>query len=86
MLALDLYESQLCEGCGYHKSLAHDPEQMFDLVEEVCLLCADIAPRMRVNAKADAAEAKALEDKPKEKRWADGRKYLTRLLPRGSTR
>jgi hypothetical protein len=81
MLALGIYESQLCEGCGYHKSLAHDPEQMFDLVEEVCLLCADIAPRMRVNAKADADEAKALDDKPGKKRRADGRKWLTRWKP-----
>lgn len=77
MLALELYESEVCE-CGFHKSIAHDPDQWFDLESVTCPLCADIAARMRSIAKSDQAEDDALKEKPGKKRTADGRRWFTK--------
>lgn len=82
MLALDLFESELCE-CGFHKSLAHDPNQWFDLESVTCPLCADIAARMRATAEADRKEDEAFKDQPSKKRRADGRRWFSKWLPEG---
>lgn len=81
MLALDLYESELCE-CGFHKSLAHDPDQWFDLDSVTCPLCRDISIRMRETAEGDRKEDEALRDHPGKKRKADGRIWSVKWLPK----
>lgn len=78
MLALDLYEADICD-CGFHKSLAHDPKRMFDLDSVTCPLCADLAARARLQAREDEAEETALREKPKTKRRADGRRWLVKM-------
>ena len=75
MLALDLYESELCE-CGFHKSLAHDPEQWFDPISEKCPVCAGAAVLARRIGAENEREEKALKDKPRAERDSDGRRWL----------
>lgn len=79
MLGLAEYEAGLCE-CGFHKSLAHDPEQYFDLVSETCPTCAGIAARERAQSKADETEAEALKGEPGRRRKADGRRWFVKWV------
>lgn len=79
MLALGLFEAGICE-CGFHESLAHDPNQWFDLKDKVCPLCADLAVRDRVRGKRDQAEADALKDKPSSPRASDGRRSFVQPM------
>lgn len=79
MLALALYEAGLCE-CGFHTSLAHDPEKWFTVEDQRCPLCADLEAQGRVRAEKDRKVEEALKDQPAAPRPSDGRRSFVREL------
>lgn len=71
MLALAEYESGICDGCGFHSSVA-DEDPYFTLEEKVCPVCAQTAAEIRARDKA--------EQESGSESAGDGRKRYLRLL------
>ncbi|WP_418060811.1 hypothetical protein [Pimelobacter simplex] len=86
MLELRLYESGVCAGCGYHKSLTGDLDNQFAIELEQCNVCAGVDKSDRIQQAADKKALKAMggEDKipPAQKRPTDGRRVLVRFTGR----
>lgn len=75
MQALALYESQLCDQCGFHESL-HDPDSNFYLPEwETCPIAKGYATEERKQKKRDGQHDESALSHP-----GDGRRLLMRRL------
>lgn len=71
MLALVEYERGVCDGCGFHSSIA-DEDPFFTLEEKVCPVCAQTEAELRARDRAE-------QEYGSESR-GDGRKRYLRLL------
>lgn len=82
LLALSLYEQQVCK-CGFHPSIANDPDAVFQPTDIVCPVCAGSDGWMRIQQDRDEATQKSMKDAPAEKpRPWDGRhSYMQHLTP-----
>lgn len=83
MLGLDIYEADLCDGCGLPTIIRQDPSNLFRIVHAVCPTCAQLAPAGRVQAVSDEEAVKALGEKPPPTTPlpTDGRTTQLRRLP-----
>lgn len=79
MEALDLFEAGIC-GCGFHKTIAHDPKNWFQLEDQFCPLCADIALQDRIRTDAERGVVERLADTPSAARPSDGRTSIVRQM------
>ena len=81
MFALELYESEVhSDGCGFHRTLATDPNNLFLPKAEFCPLCAAVAVREREQqAEWQKAAEKAGGD-PRAKLPTDGLRISTMML------
>lgn len=83
MLALGIYEAQVCE-CGFHASLANNPANFFTFETKVCPVCAGVAKFGRRQSDADEKEVKARhgEDDPPPNATLpdDGRRMFVRQM------
>jgi hypothetical protein len=78
MVALDMYEADLCGGCRLPTSIRQDPSNLFRIRHDVCPVCAQMAPAGRAQADADkkAHEALGKDPSPLAKLPGDGRTSL----------
>lgn len=77
MLALALYESEICD-CGLHKSIA-DTDPDLETVVRICPVCSNLARNGRIIADRDATQLKKRhgEKIPAEAPRPDDGRYLT---------
>lgn len=82
MLALEMYEAQVCD-CGFHESVLSDPSNIIMPKPRVCPVCAGLDGYMRVlKADDDEWDKKHKDPSPAEKRPSDGRRVsLQHLSP-----
>jgi hypothetical protein len=80
MVALEIYEDDLCDGCRLPSSVRNDPSNLFRLDHDVCPVCAQLAPAGRVQADEDRKAREALGENapPKSPLPSDGR--TTRMM------
>lgn len=82
LLALSLYEQQLCK-CGFHPSIANDPDNDFQPVDVVCPVCAGSDGWVRVLQERDEPVMKAMKDAPAQqpRPWDGRHSYVQQLTP-----
>lgn len=81
MLALGRYRAKVC-ACGYHESLANDPDLYFTFDVRTCPVCRGQAQFKRIQDADDEAIRKQQGEKrpPGTPDPADGRRVVTRLM------
>lgn len=82
MAGLVAYEGKICNGCGWHETLATDKDNYFTFESARCPVCAGHARLGRIHAAADERHRKAMGDNPPADRVepGDGRKVMSRLM------
>ncbi len=81
MIELRIYEAGLCSGCGYHRTLTTDTDNLFDIVHEHCNVCAALAKYGRTQDVKDKKALKSIggdDARPEIKRPDDGRHVTVR--------
>jgi hypothetical protein len=80
LLGLARYELEVCS-CGYHPSIADDPENIFQPASKKCPVCGGLDVWHRILHEQDE-QATPKDAPPKQPRPSDGRKtYMRRLTP-----
>lgn len=81
MLALEVYEMQVCADCGYHESVLADRTNVIMPELRYCPVCAGGDTYARVLHEQDEEWASQHKDAaPKVRRPADGRRMVMRHL------
>jgi hypothetical protein len=79
LLALAKYEAEICQ-CGFHPSVANDPENVFQPGARTCPVCAGAAVWQRVLHAGDEKAKGSKDAPPTAPQAADGRLAFMRLL------
>jgi hypothetical protein len=81
MLGLGRYKAKIC-ACGFHESIASDPENHFTFDQRICPVCKGSAQYDRVLQDADERQRKQMGDNTPANapRLADGRHVRTRRM------
>lgn len=84
LIELRIYDAGVCSGCGYHKSLTGDLDNLFAIEVDHCNVCAALAKHGRIQGADDkkAVNAMGKEPAPARKRPSDGRHVSVRYQGR----
>jgi hypothetical protein len=82
MLGLAIYEGGVCSGCGFHRSIADDKDNLIAIEEHVCSVCRSGTQYGRIQGSRDTEHENRLGESPPPAapRPSDGRSTYFRLL------
>lgn len=82
MLGLGIYEAGVCNGCGLHRTVADDRDNLVAIEEETCNVCKDVERYGRIQGHRDRQHEDRLGENapPASPRPSDGRRVTLRVL------